>query len=186
MAVSVCVPTFSQVSSLATDITAENTNQDGRLPSWICYSPVSNHPRRPPYGLYRPYQWRNDPNGCDRDIAIWRLRWFGWKQRICVPFWAVFAEHNRGGVVQCWPPTNSFSLFGCLYLHATCRENRPGSQTVKCGQTDARTHGRTDGRARKWFHCLSRAAVLCYMAVRHIILHDNRSIIRINDTVYSI
>jgi len=35
----------------------------GRPPSWICFTPILNQPRRSLDGLYFP--WHNDPFGCD-------------------------------------------------------------------------------------------------------------------------
>ena len=42
----------------------------GRSPSWLCYSPVLDHPRSPLDGLYLPCKQCNDPVWCDRDIAM--------------------------------------------------------------------------------------------------------------------
>ena len=49
----------------------------------VCYSLILDHPQSPHDGLYLQWQWRNDPIWCNRDVAILRFWWFGWKMAIC-------------------------------------------------------------------------------------------------------
>jgi len=91
-----------------------------------------------------------------------------------------FGDKIGEGLVQCWPPTNSF-LLRCCYLCATFGDNRSRNATVRM-RTDGQTDGHTHWQRQTEFNNLSHAVycsygadndiyMLCKHAARHTCSH---------------